>query len=169
MACHYTAAGENKCPGQISRSVFLVLIKEQQLLVGSLSQHGHGTGWGLRGCPQGSQRPHTALLLLLLLLLLRVRGEIMGSQNYRNVGESQSVLMMMIDPMISPRTRTTRRTRVQSSAGTCFSVASQTLRTSSIVSRRSSRACLAAASGDSSAAAWTRPSFASCMSETTAF
>jgi hypothetical protein len=32
-------------------------------------------------------------------------GEIMGSQKYRNVGESQPVLIM-IDPMISPRTRT---------------------------------------------------------------
>jgi hypothetical protein len=38
-------------------------------------------------------------------LSMRVQGEIMGSQNYRNVGESQSALIM-IDPIISPRTRT---------------------------------------------------------------
>jgi hypothetical protein len=35
---------------------------------------------------------------------LRVRVEIMGTQKCRNVGESQSVLIM-IDPIISPRTR----------------------------------------------------------------
>jgi hypothetical protein len=38
------------------------------------------------------------------VLLLRVRGEIMGAGNCENVGESQSVLIV-IDPMISPRTR----------------------------------------------------------------
>jgi hypothetical protein len=41
---------------------------------------------------------------------LRVRGEIMGSHNCRNVGESQSVLIM-INPKISPRTRSVPRTR----------------------------------------------------------
>ena len=35
---------------------------------------------------------------------LRVRGEIMGSQKCRTVGKSQPVLMM-IDPIISTRTR----------------------------------------------------------------
>jgi hypothetical protein len=39
---------------------------------------------------------------------LRVRVEIMGSPKSRNVGESQSVLAIMIDPMISTRSRQPR-------------------------------------------------------------
>jgi hypothetical protein len=35
---------------------------------------------------------------------VRVRVEIMGSQKYESVGKSQSALIM-IDPIISPRTR----------------------------------------------------------------
>jgi hypothetical protein len=46
--------------------------------------------------------PHTAGMAVVWL-----RMEIMGSQNYRNVGESQPVLIM-IDPIISTRTRTMR-------------------------------------------------------------
>jgi hypothetical protein len=38
---------------------------------------------------------------------VRVRVEIMGSQKYESVGKSQSALIM-IDPIISPRTRTYR-------------------------------------------------------------
>jgi hypothetical protein len=39
-----------------------------------------------------------------VLFVLRVRGEIMGSPKYRNIGDSQSVLAM-INPIISPHTR----------------------------------------------------------------
>eukprot|EP01047_Picozoa_sp_COSAG01_P053350 COSAG01_NODE_5708_length_4085_cov_6.491972_3_plen_182_part_00 len=39
-----------------------------------------------------------------LCVFLRARGEIMGSRKYEHVGKSQSVLIM-INPMISPRTR----------------------------------------------------------------
>jgi hypothetical protein len=34
-------------------------------------------------------------------LTIRVRGEIMGPGKYEDVGKSQSVILMMINPMIS--------------------------------------------------------------------
>jgi hypothetical protein len=47
--------------------------------------------------------------------MVRVWGEIMGSPKCRNVGESQPVLMM-INPVISPRTHSTERSGSVSSA-----------------------------------------------------
>jgi hypothetical protein len=57
-------------------------------------------------------------LPLLVRLQIRVRVEIMGSQTYENVGESQSVLIMN-DPIISTRTRIARPTRRLSPAQAC--------------------------------------------------
>jgi hypothetical protein len=42
---------------------------------------------------------------MIQLLMVRVRVEIMGSQKYRNVGKSQWVLLIMINPIVSTRTR----------------------------------------------------------------
>jgi hypothetical protein len=64
--------------------------------------------WGhARAERQTFKDGHSILLGAVAYMYLRVRGGMMGSSKCRNVGESQSVLIV-INPMISPRIRTYR-------------------------------------------------------------